>query len=298
VHGYGARCHNWEGPKQTPWCYVARNCSSPGVRRGSFGEGHIECEWYDGSLAAGSATAAADGLGSDLIAVDAPTAAAFGAAGSALRSNGAASFTSTYDLHATLLQLPMLPLISRLPNATLPATCGVGRAAAAAASVSAGGAAAPGRLRVRAIGGCSLLHPLPRDRTCADALGAPSLCALIAPSAPATEHEEEGREAEDGEAAVATPFRTAPGSALVASVPAAMQGTPWDSVSAAAATAQLKCHLRRVRTRAAEGVVAAAGGSEGGSGGVGTAWSVAAAQCSAPPLGTQPTICLSPPPPR
>ena len=50
-HGYGSSCKAWEeqqAPGQTPWCYTYANCSSIGVRKGSFGRPHVECEpWYE-----------------------------------------------------------------------------------------------------------------------------------------------------------------------------------------------------------------------------------------------------------
>ena len=45
-HGFGAYCKAWESaldPAQTPWCYVSASCALPGVRRGSFGQPHIDC---------------------------------------------------------------------------------------------------------------------------------------------------------------------------------------------------------------------------------------------------------------
>ena len=83
-------------------------------------------------------------------------AASVDAAFSALLSNAALP-SSALDLHATLTQLPLLALLPRLPNRTLPATCGS-----------------------KAMGGCSLLRPLPIGRSCMDTLAPSVSCTALA----------------------------------------------------------------------------------------------------------------------
>ncbi len=93
------------------------------------------------------------------------TRSAAAAAAAALAQNARLP-ASAVDVHATLRQLPLLALSKRLPGGTLPSTFTSRRQPAAGGGV--------------AVGGCSLLSPLPVSRACADTHASAAWCTLQA----------------------------------------------------------------------------------------------------------------------
>lgn len=96
-------------------------------------------------------------------------------AGEALVANAALP-ASTVDLHATLLQLPMLPLVPLLRNRTLPPTCAQQLPAHRPSLLNQSGSPPAGARQGVAVGGCSLLTPLPADRACSATLAPRVFC--------------------------------------------------------------------------------------------------------------------------
>ena len=174
------------------------------------------------------------GAGVNTTGAAAEDAAVLAAAGSALVSNAAVA-ASAIDLHATLMQLPMLPLARRLPNKTLPATCGASGLFHADAPHGS------------AVGACSLLRPLPTNRSCADTLAPPLLCPRGSVAADAPMPSSNGLQRppnasiQEIEAFAAQP------------ISAALKPSP----SASAAVRRLLCLLRKAHSRAAKAAKAA-----------------------------------------
>ena len=185
---------------------------------------------------------------------------------------------STADIHATLRQLPLLqpridgppppaataaaaaPPSPALPSLLQPTCYQRGLPAHGVGHVTEGGHVAEGSHATQgpwlpAMGGCSLLHPLPPSRSCMHTLVADSVCALSrgthsAPSLPLT--------AEGVGAA---------GGGMRQSTPPALDDAPLargSPVSGGRARTTLACNLQKARARAAvEGATAPRGSSRG-----------------------------------
>ena len=247
-HGFGAHCKAWEkhlagAENQLPWCYVNDECDAPGTRRtrGSFGKVFADCVHHKSAPRVGVMPQHAD-------------TATLNAASDALVANAAVA-ASAVDLHATLMQLPMLPYAARMPNHTLPATCGLEKVYSREMPTT-----APKGLFV---GGCSLLRPLPADRACEDTLCPPALC-----EAQALSRIEVPQSADASSDAVqvvvdpaATPSRRANTSEVASAFAAAVMGGHLKDAFApmpkAAAVSQLLCKLRAARTRVAASMAVA-----------------------------------------